>query len=283
MSGTFGAPTDADGHSLDRILQLKRIQRRAGTAAPVALASESDDWTSWGPQGKAPGTLDGPLSPATVGSRGVSSNGVSAEGLGMLKALRDTVRFLQSTETETAGFVDPRSFSTGGAHVAEAMEELLRELEALKSRDASSATVLRMAKDNLEQRKQQISELQAELTRRTEVSESMTDLQAEKLQAKDQELQQQRLRTRTAEDRVDELNSALTQLQADADAHAAEEARLKAQHTQDQEEMRELREVIQKHQAEIDTTLALAAQEVGFVHLSIHASIYLSLSVCLSI
>ena len=60
----------------------------------------------------------------------------------------------------------PTSYQSEEPELVSAMVALLRELEALKSRDASSATVLRMAKENLDQRKEQIADLQAELQAR---------------------------------------------------------------------------------------------------------------------
>jgi hypothetical protein len=261
---TFGlasGPVDSSVQAAERLMQLKRIQRRSGTSLASSVASASSAvMSSWNePQGPASNLQDAPLEP--LSSRGVAH--LSSEQ-NLVKALKDTVRFLRSSATDPGAFVDPSSYHAGGSHMAEAMTELLKELEALKSRDASSATVLRMAKENLEQRKQQIDKLQDELDRQ----QSKNDRSA------DRQLQETILRENAAMDQARELESANKKLQSDLDAALDQEQRLyaqlreaQAQHDQEREDMQHEMEVIRSQMTskrmEMDHVLEEAAEEVS--------------------
>ena len=96
-----------------------------------------------------------------------------------------------------------------------AMAALLRELEALKSRDASSATVLRMAKENLDQRKEQIADLQAELQARGQAVSAVS----QGLQDQDRKMQESVQRERDANSKIKKLQDKIQDQQKDVKDH----------------------------------------------------------------
>jgi hypothetical protein len=286
MNSTFGmSSAEADSTAMERIMQLKRIQRRTGTMPLTPMGN--DDWAGWKPEGPMSGTLDGPLTPsakaplsgpspgpkqrASVGSV-VEAGGPDAVG-GILKALKDTVRFLRSASTEHGEFVDAQSYHAGGADLAAAMQDLLEELQALKSRDASSATVLRMAKENLEQRKEQIVKLQTELANRSQADGMQSAQMADVLKEKDLQLQDAQERERASQELIRQLEVAVRRLQADLDSRRQQDANMhelireaETQRELHQQEMDALRDenqrLLSQKAAEMDKVLQEAAREV---------------------
>ena len=279
---------EVEGTAMERIMQLKRIQRRTGTVPLTPMGN--DDWAGWKPQGPMSGTLDAPLTPSAKaaplsgpspsGPRQRSSVGSVAEvGLsdgGILKALKDTVRFLRSASTEPDTFVDAQSFHSGGADIAEAMHDLLEELQALKSRDASSATVLRMAKENLEQRKEQIVQLQSELAKRSQASGAQSAHLEEALKTRDRQLQDAKGREQASNDMIQQLEVTVRQLQGDLEGRRQQDASMhelireaevqRDMHEQEVAAMRaENQRLLAEKAAEMDRVLQEAAQEVEIV------------------
>ena len=176
-----------------------------------------------GPQGPASGTLDAPLTQNAAPSTAAPSTGKSD----MIRALKDTVRYLRSASTDPSAFVDPRSYHGDGSEDADVMEEMLTEMQALKSRDAASATVLRMAKENLEQRKEQISQLQAELASRAQIAGSTNAELAEQLRQKENELRVAYSQELAGQGRIQQLQGQVDGLQADLDTRRQQDAHMK--------------------------------------------------------
>jgi hypothetical protein len=313
MATTFGFASTADegqmgdSNAMERIMQLKRIQRRSGSVLPptmgpavrlcvcaqVARGPAGDGLRArltatygsgtlerlpmgqrlpMGPQGPASGTLDAPLTQNTAPSTAAPSTGKSD----MIRALRDTVRYLRSASTDPSAFVDPRSYHGDGSEAADVMEEMLTEMEALKSRDAASATVLRMAKENLEQRKEQISQLQAELASRAQTEGSTKAELAEQLRQKENELHVAYSQELAGQGRIQQLQAQVDGLQADLDTRREQDAHMKKMlneleaqrglHLEELERMRrETQRLLAQKGEEMDRVLQEAAQEVEAV------------------
>ena len=165
----------------------------AGTL-PLTPMGTDDNWAGWN-RGEPPPPVPDFL-PASDATRG----GTRASA-GIIRALQNTLQFLQSSSTDPGGFVPPTSYQSEEPELVSAMVALLRELEALKSRDASSATVLRMAKENLDQRKEQIADLQAELQARGQAVSAVS----QGLQDQDRKMQESEQRERDANSKIKKL------------------------------------------------------------------------------
>jgi len=193
----------------------------------------------------------------------------------MLKALKDTLRYLRSNSTDYGEFVDPQSYNST-SEASQAMTELLKEMEALKSRDASSATVLRMAKENLDKRKGQIAQLQEELANRQKKAGSTAAQFAGDVQSKDRQLQAANMREKAAQDMVGELETAVMRMQADIEARRQQDGHMQellheveAQRDLHQRELStmdsEYKSLLVQKSEETDTVLQAAAQELEAV------------------
>ena len=163
-----------------------------------------DNWAGWN-RGEPPPPVPDFL-PASDATRG----GTRASA-GIIRALQNTLQFLQSSSTDPGGFVPPTSYQSEEPELVSAMVALLRELEALKSRDASSATVLRMAKENLDQRKEQIADLQAELQARGQAVSAVS----QGLQDQDRKMQEFEQRERDANSKIKKLQEKIQDQQKD--------------------------------------------------------------------
>jgi hypothetical protein len=244
----------------------------------------NDDWAGWGrPQGPVSGGIDAPLTPSSVrASQAPASNHQPGRGGEILQALKDTLRFLRSANTDSHSYVDAHTYHSDGPDVADTMTELLKELEALKSRDASSATVLRMAKDNLEQRKDQIAQLQAELDFKTQTAGMTSAQQSDDLQKKSRLLQESMMREKAANEMVRKLEEQLGRSQGDMVARKEQDEHMQdllheveAQrdvHKQEIASMRAENQRLLAHKAdEMDKVLQEAALEVESVRAGIYA------------
>jgi septal ring factor EnvC (AmiA/AmiB activator) len=333
MATTFGFASPHDGghmgsdpNATERIMQLKRIQRRSGAAprpparararqsaclraaracvvdaragarrgAAGRRATDSnvrragtlerlpmggDDWAGWGraqgPASMASGTLDAPLTTldAPLTYSGAPEAGTKSD---MIRALKDTVRYLRSASTDPGAFVDPRSYHGDGAEAADVMQELLKEMEALKTRDASSATVLRMAKENLEQRKEQIEQLQAMLASKGHATATgNAQLEAE-LAQRTREVQEASASELRAQNRMQQLEAEVDRLKGDLETRRQQDEHMQellheveAQRDVHQREIETMRRenqrlLVQKGE-EMDRVLQEAAQEVEAV------------------
>ena len=247
----------------------------------------NDDLARWNrPQGPVSGSIDAPLTPSQPASR-VHSSSVHAD-VSMLKALKDTLRYLRSNSTDYGEFVDPQSYNST-SEASQAMTELLKEMEALKSRDASSATVLRMAKENLDKRKGQIAQLQEELANRQKKAGSAAAQFAGDVQSKDRQLQDANMREKAAQDMVGELETAMMRMQADIEARRQQDGHMQellheveAQRDLHQRELStmnsEYKRLLVQKSEEMDMVLQAAAQELEAVRAGKpHTPLYLLL------
>jgi len=251
--------------------------RRAGTLERLPMGG--DDWAGWGraqgPASMASGTLDAPLTTldAPLTYSGAPEAGTKSD---MIRALKDTVRYLRSASTDPGAFVDPRSYHGDGAEAADVMQELLKEMEALKTRDASSATVLRMAKENLEQRKEQIEQLQAMLASKGHATATgNAQLEAE-LAQRTREVQEASASELRAQNRMQQLEAEVDRLKGDLETRRQQDEHMQellheveAQRDVHQREIETMRRenqrlLVQKGE-EMDRVLQEAAQEVEAV------------------
>jgi len=129
--------------SLDRIAALKRIQRRSHMSPHYPVNDPQDGFSA---------------------DRFTETPQKKTDTSAFAPHLRSVTKFVRSAMTEHNTIVDRGAIlSLGGEGLA--LSELLEEVAALKQRDSSAAGVLKLAKDNLDQRQRKIHELSSALER----------------------------------------------------------------------------------------------------------------------
>ena len=229
---------------------------------------------SLSPAGRpAPASLDAPLIPNAPPSDDERNLTRALQVLSdMITALKDTVSYLRSDSTDPTTFVNPLSYRGAGAEATNVMEEMLAEIEALKSRNAVMKPALQMTKEDVKRCSEQISEQKAELARRArtegdlqtqlaELREQLAQKQGEAEEAYDQE--------KKAKAWAQNLEALVDRLQRDLDARAQND-----QHMQDlllevdairdmhEEEMEKMWRETQQLLAQKDKEIERVLQEV---------------------
>eukprot|EP00960_Hanusia_phi_P007995 228996-Hanusia_phi.AAC.5 len=147
--------------SESRIKQLKRLQRRSNMLSSVPISTIEDSSSSIAYTGLNNYAFTGKISEYawcwTFGEFNTERPNPSTE---LTQELSAIVRYVRSGDVAPDEYV---------------LDQLLKEVRALKERDVSSATVLRMAKQNLDEKKEKIALLQERLLEVTTALEEMKD------------------------------------------------------------------------------------------------------------
>lgn len=264
----------AEDRSIDasqRIAQLKNIQRRTHMSPSRPMGGPqrtnySMDTSVYGLNSiNVSQTQDSLRSPPVMSSQGYGAPGGNMHGMPSTQYLSPydgLVSFLRSADTSPEQYIAPHMYADRGLE-GDRLQELVVEISALKQRDQSSTSVLRMAKENLEQRNNRIRELQDQLDRQ---GATMTPHHAAELQATESALKDMTKRFLEASEQNKQLKAALelahaeqtTSTQGEAFKKEAEEAlnlveRLKQASLRKDEELQEAK-------AEIDALRSRAAQ-----------------------